>query len=99
MFKLVWIPKKFKHFSYRELAQYAHHLAEEAQKGLEETRKINDDVNAQLKRLVKLEVDYVVRLNSVASLTQEEALERLKEIIPFLEETYPSLKEGDNDDI
>ncbi|MDT2400884.1 hypothetical protein P7D43_00750 [Enterococcus avium] len=81
MLKLVWVPKKYKNFSFREMAEDASHIL----KGCKEHEK-------EIERLL---ADSMILQNKIANLTEEEARHNLEILIPWLEMQFPSLKEGD----
>ena len=71
MLKLVWIPKKYKNFSVRE-------IVEEAESILKECKEAEKE-NAQLY------ADLIVLQNQIANLTEEQARKNLAVMIPWLE--------------
>ena len=81
MLKLVWVPKEYKNFSFREMAEDANRIIEECK----EAEKRNALLYANL----------MILQNKIANLTEEEARHNLKILIPWLEMQFPSLKEGD----
>ena len=80
MLKLVWVPKEYKNFSFREMAEDANRIIEECKEAE--------------KRNALLYADLMILQNKIANLT-EEARHNLKILIPWLEMQFPSLKEGD----
>lgn len=79
MLKLVWIPKKYKNFSVREIVEEAESILKECK----EAEKEN----------ARLYADLMVLQNQIANLTEEEARKNLAVMIPCLESQFPSLKE------
>ncbi|HPI99571.1 MAG TPA: hypothetical protein PK268_04360 [Enterococcus sp.] len=79
MLKLVWIPKKYKNFSVREIVEEAESILKECK----EAEKEN----------ARLYADLMVLQNQIANLTEEEARKNLSVMIPWLESQFPSLKE------
>lgn len=78
MLKLVWVPKEYKNFSFRE-------MAEDAKCILEECKEAE-------RRNALLYADIMILQNKIANLTQEEARHNLEVLIPWLETQFPSLK-------
>lgn len=79
MLKLVWIPKKYKNFSVREIVEEAESILKECK----EAEKEN----------ARLYADLMVLQNQIANITEEQARKNLAVIIPWLENQFPSLKE------
>lgn len=79
MLKLVWIPKKYKNFSVREIVEEAESILKECK----EAEKGN----------ARLYADLMVLQNQIANLTEEQARKNLAILIPWLENQLPSLKE------
>ncbi|MCR9046049.1 hypothetical protein NQ079_05665 [Enterococcus faecium] len=79
MLKLVWIPKKYKNFSVREIVEEAESILKECK----EAEKEN----------ARLYADLMVLQNQIANLTEEQARKNLAVMIPWLESQFPSLKE------
>lgn len=79
MLKLVWIPKKYKNFSVREIVEEAESILKECK----EAEKEN----------ARLYADLIVLQNQIANLTEEQARKNLAVMIPWLESQCPSLKE------
>ncbi|MFV0560732.1 MAG: hypothetical protein ACK5NA_08450 [Enterococcus sp.] len=79
MFKLVWIPNKYKNFSVREIVEEAEDILKECR----EQERINE----------KLYADTLVLQNKIANLSEEEARKNLSIIIPWMESQFPSLTE------
>ncbi len=78
MLKLIWVPKKYKNFSFSE-------IVEEANRVLEECKEAE-------KRNALLYADIMILQNKIANLTEEEARHNLEVLIPWLETQFPSLK-------
>lgn len=78
MLKLMWVPKKYKNFSYPEIVENARRILEEC----EEVEKRN----------ALLYADIMILQNKIANLTEEEARHNLEVLIPWLESQFPSLK-------
>lgn len=79
MFKLFWVPKKYKKFSFIEVVEEATRVLEEC----EEAERKNALIYA----------DLMVLQNKVANLSEEAARHNLEILIPWLESQFPSLKE------
>ncbi|MEB6211399.1 hypothetical protein MXL49_05795 [Enterococcus casseliflavus] len=79
MLKLVWIPKKYKNFSVREIVEEAESILKECK----ESEKEN----------ARLYADLIVLQNQIANLTEEQARKNLAVMISWLESQFPSLKE------
>ncbi|WP_270364366.1 MULTISPECIES: hypothetical protein [Enterococcus] len=79
MFKIMWIPKKYKNFSVSEIVEEAENILKECK----EREKEN----------IRLLADSMVLQNKIANLTEEEARHNLEVLIPWLESQFPSLKE------
>ncbi|MDT2978489.1 hypothetical protein [Enterococcus casseliflavus] len=79
MLKLVWIPKKYKNFSVREIVEEAESILKECK----EAEKEN----------ARLYADLIVLQNQIANLTEEQARKNLAVMISWLESQFPSLKE------
>ena len=71
MFKLIWIPKKYKNFSINEIVKEAEGVLQECK----EAKKENE----------RLYADLMVLQNNIANLTEEEAHHNLEILIPWLE--------------
>ncbi|MDT2392127.1 hypothetical protein P7D58_00590 [Enterococcus avium] len=78
MLKLVWVPKEYKNFSFREMAEDANRIIEECKEAE--------------KRNALLYADIMILQNKIANLTEEEARHNLEVLIPWLESQFPSLK-------
>lgn len=78
MFKLLWVPKKYKNFSFSEIVKEAESILQECK----ESQKKNERIYA----------DLMVLQNQKAHLTEEEARHNLELLIPWLELQFPSLK-------
>ncbi|MBK4778137.1 hypothetical protein CU040_2205 [Enterococcus faecium] len=79
MLKLVWIPKKYKNFSVREIVEEAESILKECKDAEKEN--------------ARLYADLMVLQNQIANLTEEQARKNLEVMIPWLESQFPSLKE------
>lgn len=79
MLKLVWIPKKYKNFSVREIVEEAESILKECKDAEKEN--------------ARLYADLMVLQNQIANLTEEQARKKLAVMIPWLESQFPSLKE------
>ena len=71
MLRLIWVPKKYKNFSFEEMAKEA----EDALKGAEllQNKLTHELANASL------------LLNDLANISEEEATENLRTIIPYMQ--------------
>lgn len=78
MFKLMWVPKKYKNYSYPEIVENARSVLEECKEAE--------------KRNALLYADIMILQNKIANLTEEEARHNLEVLIPWLESQFPSLK-------
>lgn len=78
MLKLVWVPKKYKNFSFSEIE--------------EDARRILEECEEAGKRNALLYADIMILQNKIANLTEEEARHNLEVLIPWLEMQFPSLK-------
>lgn len=78
MLKLVWVPKKYKNFSFIEI--------------VEDARRILEECEESEKRNALLYADIMILQNKIANLTEEEARHNLEVLIPWLEMQFPSLK-------
>lgn len=78
MLKLVWVPKKYKNFSFSE--------------AVEDARRILEECEEAEKRNALLYADIMILQNKIANLTEEEARHNLEVLIPWLEMQFPSLK-------
>lgn len=77
MLKLVWVPKKYKNYSFSEIVKEAESILQECK----ESQKENERIYA----------DLMVLQNKIANLTEEEARHNLEVLIPWLETQFTSL--------
>lgn len=77
MLKLVWIPKRYKNFSFAEAVL--------------ESEKLLEEIKEQQIRNQKTYADILILQNKIANLTEEEARKNLEILIPFIEMNFPDL--------
>lgn len=80
MLKLVWIPKKYKNFSFVEIAEEAEIILKECKEREKESARIYADL--------------MVLQNKIANLTEAEARHNLEVLIPWLESQFPTLNDN-----
>lgn len=83
MFKLIWVPKKYKEYSFTETVEECEEILKEC--------KDQEAVNAQIY------ADLMVLQNRMANLTEEEARKNLSVLIPWLESQFPTLRGEENE--
>ena len=79
MFRLMWVPKEYKGFSFEKAFNEQLRMSEEIVNTLEEVRELQRILNTKVADLVVLE-------NQLADLSAEERTENLRMIIRFFEE-------------
>lgn len=80
MLKLMWIPKRYKNFSFVEAVL--------------ESEKLLEEIKEQQIRNQQTYADILILQNKIANLTEEEARRNLEILIPFIEANFPNLTTG-----
>lgn len=80
MLKLVWIPKRYKDFSFVEAVL--------------ESEKLLEEIKEQQTRNQKTYADILFLQNKIANLTEEEARKNLEILVPFIEANFPDIAKG-----
>lgn len=80
MLKLVWVPKKYKNFSFVEIAEEAESILKECKEQEKENTRIYGDL--------------MVLQNKIANLTEAEARHNLEVLIPWIESQFATLNDN-----
>lgn len=78
MYKVMWVPRKYKHLKFKELAEQQNKLVEEAREVLEDVKQLERESKERL-------ADAVIKYQYLLDMTDEEKEALVRELIFFVE--------------